>query len=407
MSTPRPTTTRPPVSQSVSTSLGPRVAASRWRVFYFVDSFEIGGTETQAVELALRMSQAGHAVTMGALQAKGPLLDRLRGSAVAVEQFYPRGGLDSPGGLLEMLRLSRYLRRHRFDVVHTHDLWSNLMGVVAAKLARVPAIVCSQRDLSHDAWYQGARRAWLRRIQKWSDAVLVNSGAIGDDLVSRDGFNPSKIRVIHNGVEVPRFLGDRGLRQTLFPSLDACKFIVLVGNMHTDVKGQDVLIAAAPAVLREFPDTRFVLVGDGAQRHVFEEMATEAGVNDEFLFLGRRADVADILAGCDLAVLPSRAEGFPNAVLEYLAAGLPTIATRVGGTPELIEDGVTGMLVPPEDSSALSSAILSLLRAPENARRIALNGHESAVQKFSFERMTGVVEALYTELLLPPKQVRR
>ena len=383
------------------------MAASRCRVFYFVDSFEIGGTETQAVELALRMSQGGHAVTMGALQAKGPLLDRLRGSAVAVEQFYPRGGLDSARGSLEVLRLSRYLRRHRFDVVHTHDLWSNLMGVVAAKLARVPAIVSSQRDLSHDVWYQGARRAWLRRIQKWSDVVLVNSGAIGDDLVSRDGFNPSKIRVIHNGVEVARFRGDRGLRQTLFPSLDACKLIVLVGNMHTDVKGQDVLIAAAPAVLREFPDTRFVLVGDGVRRHVFEEMATEAGVKNHFLWLGRRADVADILACCDLAVLPSRAEGFPNAVLEYLAAGLPTIATRVGGIPELIEDGVTGVLVAPEDPSALSSAILSLLRAPGNAHCIGVSGHESAVQKFSFERMMGEVEALYTELLLPPKQVRR
>jgi glycosyltransferase involved in cell wall biosynthesis len=383
------------------------MAASRRRVFYLVDSFEIGGTETQAVELALRMSQAGHTVTMGALQAKGPLLDRLRGSEVAVEQFYPRGGLDSPHGLLEVLRLGRYLRRHRFDVVHSHDLWSNLMGVVAAKLARVPAIVCSQRDLSHDAWYQGARRAWLRRIQKWSDAVLVNSGAIGDDLVSQDGFNPSKIRVIHNGVDVARFRGDRGLQRALFPGLEACKFIVLVGNMHTDVKGQDLLIAAAPAVLREFPETRFVLVGDGAQRHAFEKMATETGVKNEFLFLGRRANVAEILAGCDLAVLPSRAEGFPNAVLEYLAAGLPTIATQVGGMPELIEDNVTGMLVPPEDSSALSSAILSLLRAPETARRIAVHGHESALQKFSFERMTGEVEALYTELLLPAKQARR
>jgi len=407
MSTPGPTTTKAPVSLGVSTSGPPLMAASRRRVFYLVDSFEIGGTETQAVELALRMSQAGHTVTMGALQAKGPLLDRLRGSEVAVEQFYPRGGLDSPRGLLEVLRLGRYLRRHRFDVVHTHDLWSNLMGVVAAKLARVPAIVCSQRDLSHDAWYQGARRAWLRRIQKWSDAVLVNSGAIGDDLVSQDGFNPSKIRVIHNGVDVARFRGDRGLQRALFPGLEACKFIVLVGNMHTDVKGQDLLIAAAPAVLREFPETRFVLVGDGAQRHAFEKMATETGVKNEFLFLGRRANVAEILAGCDLAVLPSRAEGFPNAVLEYLAAGLPTIATQVGGMPELIEDNVTGMLVPPEDSSALSSAILSLLRAPETARRIAVHGHESALQKFSFERMTGEVEALYTELLLPAKQARR
>jgi hypothetical protein len=149
-------------SQQGIVSASARKSEAPCGIFYLLDSFEIGGTESQAVELALRMAQAGHRVTLGVLRAQGPLLERLRGSAVGVEIFHPRGGLDSPRGLFALFRLSRYLRRYRFDVVHTHDLWSNLMGVTAAKLAGVPVIVSSQRDLSHERGCGGFRmfRAW-------------------------------------------------------------------------------------------------------------------------------------------------------------------------------------------------------------------------------------------------------
>jgi hypothetical protein len=111
------------------------------KVFYFLDSLEVGGTETQAVELALRMSANAYDVTLGCLRVKGPLLEKLKGSAVAIREFHPVGGLDSPAGLYQLARLAAYLRRKKFDVVHTHDLWTNLMGVLAARMAGVPAIV--------------------------------------------------------------------------------------------------------------------------------------------------------------------------------------------------------------------------------------------------------------------------
>ncbi len=117
------------------------------------------------------------------------------------------------------------------------------------------------------------------------------------------------------------------------------------------------------------------------------------------MFLGRRSDIPDVLASCDIAVLPSRAEGLPNAVLEYMAAGLPTIASRVGGNAELVQDGVTGLLVPPEDSSAIAAALLRLLRDPELSRRLAESGKKMAVESYSFERLIREVDALYTELL--------
>jgi glycosyltransferase involved in cell wall biosynthesis len=374
-------------------------ARPRRKVFYFLVSQEVGATETQAVELALRLPVNAYAVTLGCLRVKGPLLEKLKESAVAVREFHPAGGLDSPAGLYQLARLAAFLRREKFDVVHTHDLWTNLMGVLAARMASVPAIVSSRRDLAHFDWYQGSRRNWLRRIQNLSGAVLANATPIRDALIAEDGFAPEKLRVIHNGVDTAKFQGSRRDRERLFPGAQDQKLVVLVGNMHTDVKGHPWVIDAAPAVLKAFPRTRFVFAGDGDARPTFEQQAAKLGVQGNFMFLGRRGDIPDVLASCDIALLPSRAEGLPNAVLEYMAAGLPTIASRVGGNAELVQDGVTGLLVPPEDSAAIAGAVLRLLRDPELSQKMAEHGKKVAVENYSFERLIREVDALYTELL--------
>lgn len=371
---------------------------SQRKVFYLLDSLNVGGTETQAVELACRMPAAGYQVTLGCLRAQGPLSQRLAETPVVLREFHPNGGIDSPAGIYQLLRLSRFLRKQKFDIVHTHDLWSNLMGVPAARLAGVPAIVSSRRDLGHFDWYRGKRRAWLRRIQNLSGAVLANASPIRDALIAEDGFAPAEVHVIHNGVDIEKFRKGRELREVLFPNVGDAKLVVLVGNMHSDVKGHPWLIDCAPSVTREFPNVRFVLVGDGALRAQFEQQVASLGLAENFIFLGSRADIPDILGACDIAVLPSRAEGLSNALLEYLAAGLPTIASRVGGNPELVEDGVSGFLVPP-DSEALSMALLKMLRDPGLMRRLGERGREFVVQNFSFERLVREVDALYTDLL--------
>ena len=367
------------------------------RVFHLIDSFNVGGTESQAVELARRLPPIGYEVTVGCLKREGPLEDRLQGIGIAIREFRSRNGIDSPSGLRQLLRMSWFLRS--FDIVHTHDLWSNLIGVPAARLAGVPAIVSSRRDLSHFEWYQGRRRVWMKWIQNLGGAVMTNAVPIREGLVREDRFDPCKVRVIHNGVDIAKFKSARNDRARLFPEVGDGMLVVLVGNMHTDVKGHPWLISSARAVREQFPDTRFVLVGDGEQRSIFEKQARDLGVMHNFLFLGRRSDIPDILASCDLAVLPSRAEGLPNAVLEYLAAGLPVVVSQVGGNAELVQDGVTGILVPPEDSAALSAALLKLLSEPALARRLAQAGQEFTVRNFSFERLVQEVDALYTDLL--------
>jgi L-malate glycosyltransferase len=314
-------------------------------------------------------------------------------------EWQVRGGVNSPNGMYQILRLARFLRHNRFDVAHMHDLWSNLLGIPAARLARVPVVISSRRDLAHLAWYTPRRRKILRHLQSLSSAVLVNSGQVREQLVREDGFQPESIRIIHNGIDLDRFKSIRSDRNRLFPGLQDCKLVVNVANMHSDIKGQPLLIHAAREVCANFPQARFVLIGDGTCRTAFESMAAELGLKQNFLFLGQRHDVADLLACCDIAVLASQAEGFPNALLEYMAAGLPAIATDVGGSREVVEHGVGGLLTAPDDPSALAKSILSLLQNPAAALELARAGRERVRRDFSFDRLISDVDAMYTELL--------
>lgn len=372
---------------------------TRRRVFFLVDSLNVGGTETQAVELATRLDPRRYEITMGCLRARGPLLEKLAGFPASVREFYPQGGFDSVNGMYQLFRLATFLRRGGFQIVHSHDLFSNFLGIPAAVIARVPVIISSRRDLGHLAWYRSGRRIWLRLLHGLSTAVLTNANAIRESLLSEGHLSPQKVRVIHNGVDMEKF--GRGFtdRDWLMPDREQEKWIVLVGNMHSDVKGHRWLIAAAAPISREFPQTRFVLVGDGAQRLDFERQVRELGLEEHFSFLGLRDDVPRILSCCDIAVLPSQAEGLPNAVLEYLAAGLPTVASRVGGNAEIVQDGKTGLLVPPQDSSSLAEALLRLMRNPEFADTLGKNGREYVASHFSFQRMIENTDQLYTELL--------
>jgi glycosyltransferase involved in cell wall biosynthesis len=375
--------------------LGPK----RRKVFFFLDSLQVGGTETQAVELARRLDPEAYAVTLGCLRLQGPLLEKLQGSPVTLREFHPAGGLDSPRGVVQLFRLAAFLRREKFDIVHTHDLWTNLMGVPAARLAKVPVIISSRRDLAHFDWYQGRRRKWLRHIQNLSDVVLANAGPIRDALIADDHIAPDKVRVIHNGVDVEKFRRAMRDREGLFPGIGSGRLVVLVGNMHSDVKGHPWLIEAAAKIVPEFPQTRFLLVGSGERQDDFARRVAEMGLQQNFRFLGRRDDIPNILVSCDMAVLPSRAEGLPNAVLEYMSAGLPVVASDVGGNSQIVRDGETGLLVPAQDANALAAALLRLLRDDPLASRLAQSGHALVKTHFSFERLVEETGQLYTELL--------
>jgi glycosyltransferase involved in cell wall biosynthesis len=241
-------------------------SASVRRIFFLLDSLQIGGTETQAVELALRLDPARYRVTLGCLQLRGPLLQRLEDSAVSLMEFHAPEGVDSPRGIYQILRLARFLRHGRFDIVHSHDLWSNLLAIPAASLALVPVVISSRRDLSHLSWYTPLKRRFLRHLQKLSSAVLVNSRQIQNQLLREDRFSPELIRVVYNGIDVDRFSKVAADRERLFPGLRNCTLIVTTGNMNGNVKGHPALIEAARSVCSKSPQIKFVLICDGPSR---------------------------------------------------------------------------------------------------------------------------------------------
>jgi len=368
------------------------------RVFHMANSLETGGSEHQMVEIACRQKARGQEITVGCLSRKGPLLDVLAQAGIGVSEFNPEGRLVGLAGIRQIIRLTAFLRRHRVDVFQSHDLYSTLLGVPAAWLARVPVIISSRRDLASWWWYTRRNRRILRHIQNFSSRIIANSQAVEDFLVREDGFDRRQIRVVRNGVDFKRFANATGDREKLFPNLEReDRLIAVVANMNVKSKGHSDLIAAGQEICQEFPGAKFLCIGDGIERRELERTVEELRLRNHFLFLGRRDDVPNILACCDLFVLPSWAEGLPNSVLEAMAAGVPVVATRVGGIPEIIADGVGGLLVPAQDSRALAAAIAQLLRDPQRAQRFAEVAQERASTEFSYERLLAALDRLYRE----------
>jgi glycosyltransferase involved in cell wall biosynthesis len=375
-------------------------ADKRVRVLHLVDTLNVGGTENQLVQLALRTKQAGSEVVVGCLRAEGPLLQMLQQAGIPVIEFRKEKTLLSLNGAHQLLRLARLLRRDKFTVLHAHDLWASLLGVPAAWLARTPVVISSRRYLADLEWYTPWRNRVLRCIYRLSTVVLVNAQAVREGLVGRDKLAPEKIRVVYNAVDVERFAGARRNRAKLLPNIpERAKAIAVLANMYSRVKGHACLISAARIVCASWPDVFFLLIGDGRERPALEAQAREAGLDKNVVFAGPRTDVPELLACCDLSVLPSEAEAFPNALLESMSAGLPVVATAVGGNKEIIQNGTNGFLAAPGNPEALAAAILRVIDDPRLAKKLASAGQEDMRMHFSFDRLLAELDRLYKEHL--------
>lgn len=370
------------------------------RVLHLVDTLNVGGTESQLAQLALRMQRVGRHVTVGCLRAEGPLLQTLQRAGISVVEFRKEKTLLSFNGAHQLLRLAGFLRREKFAVLHAHDLWASLLGVPAGRLARTPVVISSRRYLADLEWYTPWRNRIVRCIYRLSTVVIVNSKAVREKLAGGDKLAPEKIRVVYNAVDVDRFAGARRNRAKLLPNIaEGAKVIAVLANMYSRVKGHACLISAARIVCASRPDVFFLLIGDGTERAALEAQAREAGLDNNVVFAGRRTDVPELLACCDLSVLPSEAEAFPNALLESMSAGLPVVATAAGGSTEIIHNGTNGLLVPPGNPEVLAAAILRVIRDPRFAKKLARAGQDDMRAYLSFERLLEELDQLYKEHL--------
>jgi L-malate glycosyltransferase len=372
------------------------ILEGRVRLLKFVTDFHIGGTERQFVTISRLLDPSLFDLSLACLRKRGPFLTQIEASGLPLTA-YPISSLHGVGTLRMAWRLMRDLRRRRVEIVHTYGFYPNLFATVAAKMAGAIAIA-SIRDQG-DMWSPLQRRAqrWVLRL---ADAVVVNADAVRRQLVS-EGYDERRVTVIRNGVEVSRFdprPAEGGLRAELgLPP--RTPIVAALCRLH-EVKGVEHFLEAAVALSRRFPEVRFVVAGDGYHRAALERYSVQLGLTGRVLFVGFRHDVPAFLSDVQVSVLPSLSEALSNTLLESMAAGVPAVATRVGGNPEVVEHGVTGFLVPPREPEALAAAVARLLEQPALAQAMGRAGRQRALESFSLERLTAETESLYIRLLM-------
>jgi glycosyltransferase involved in cell wall biosynthesis len=298
--------------------------------------------------------------------------------------------------LAPWLRLGRFLRRERIDVLHAHKFGSNVPGSAVARLAGVPVVLAHEHTWSYEG--QPLRRLLDREVvARAADRFIAVSREDQRRMVEVEHVKPQRTMFIPLGILPPREPDARDMRAELGIPAQA-PTIGVVGMMRPQ-KALDVLLRAAAGLLSHWPDLQVLLIGDGPERQALERLSGELGLEANARFLGLRQDVPEVLRALDVAVCSSDFEGSPLAILEYMDAALPVVSTRVGGVPDMIEPGVHGLLVAPKDPDALGAAIAELLRDPQRRREMGLRARERRRSEFELSSMLERLEALYLELL--------
>jgi glycosyltransferase involved in cell wall biosynthesis len=313
--------------------------------------------------------------------------------------------------LAQQARLIRHIARRRIAIVHAYNFYGNVFALGPARLARVPVVIASVRD----------RGPYLTRLQKRvqramcrvADRILVNAEAVRDWLIGQ-GYDSSRITIIRNGVDTRRFVpvppaARVALRASLGIAPEAP--VVAVVSRLSPLKGLEQFLDATARLADRYPTAKFLLIGgpsvdDPGYLDELKRLAASLRVADRVTFTGVRADVPALLATATVSVMPSLDEALSNVVLESMAAGAPTVATRVGGTPEAMTDRVTGLLVPPGDAAALADAIGYLLDHAADATALGETARRRIHDEFSVERMVVSTEELYLDLLARKARAR-
>jgi len=397
----RPAQTRPVRRSRRAATEGtvtPRHRSRPVRVCFTVDNLSgktsqvvLGGTEQQLLTLIEQLDR----------RKVSPYLCLLDGENEASRSVEPDGcpvlrlgvrSLWRPGVVRAVWRLGRLLRRENIDVLQTYFPDSTHFGVAVSKLVGVPRVVRTRRGLGHSL------TPWERRLgrlcSRWVDATLANSQACRRAVIAQEAAPATSVTVIENGIDVDRF--------GCTPPVDAARngrppTIGTVANLRP-IKGTDVFVRAAAALLPRHRQARFMIAGWGDAEYA-RGLIRQHGVADRVVLRGWVEDVGGFLAELDVAVLASYSEGFPNALLEYMAAGRPIVATAVGGNVELIEHGVHGLLVPPGDPKGLAAAVDRLLGDPELAASLGSAARARVAERFGLDLMVRRHEEFYEKLV--------
>ncbi|HEX5759217.1 MAG TPA: glycosyltransferase family 4 protein [Thermoanaerobaculia bacterium] len=396
----------------------PAGAGGPLRLLWLIDSLAAGGAEALAATFAAAVDPRRVRLHVACLKSLGgnPFEAELRARGVPVTLLGARNLRD----LAAFRRLLALLRRERIELVHAHLAYAALWGALAAPRVGVPLVATlhlpPEEPSEHPPWSrEGVRQRLLgRALDRRAAAVVAVSEAVRRAHLERGRIRAEKLVVAHNGVDAAAFRPPaaaqrRELRARVRRELGLPPeaLVAITVSVLRPGKGIEVLLAAARDVAAALPEARFVVAGDGPLRAALEVGAREAGVEELLRWIGFRRDVAELLAASDLFVLPTLADALPTALLEAMAAGLPVVASAVGGVPEVVEDGETGVLVPPGDAAALAHAVAALLPRPERRAAMGERGLRRVEERFSVERWVERLGRIYEGALRGESPARR
>jgi glycosyltransferase involved in cell wall biosynthesis len=378
------------------------------RIALFVNSVEMGGVEEHVRQIAEGFIARGADVLLICPESTdiSPLARAAAAAGakpIRLTLSWNTVGRAAVGRFSELVRL---LRSERVDVLHVHltGYTGGRWALLAGMLARTNAVICTLQ-IAPDKPVTWSVRLDRRLINAIVDRFIAVSEVTRGRLIRFLGQSAEKTVVIPNAVELPRYVRKPlQTREQLLSSIGVPPDATIVGCVArlSPQKGIAHLIEATPAILRELPDAHVVLVGEGPLRAELTARVANLGLAGRIHFAGNQKDVPAWLAAMDVFVLPSLFEGLPLSILEAMAAGLPVIATAVDGTPEAVDDGVTGRLIPPEDPAAIAAAVVDVLKTPGLAARYGAAGRARA-QLFSESALIDRLAAVYSAVL-PPRR---
>ena len=368
------------------------------KLLYVIDSLSIGGTEKQLVELINRLNPDKYDLSLCCLRDSEYLQKLELDCNVLVLDLR---SLVSIAGLRKLAQLSKYIRSGNIQIVQTFFIDANIVGTIAARLGGAQAVISSRREMVY--WYTPMILLAFKMLKYFTTRYLANSSNVRDYVSAREGIPKDRIDVLYNGIDLMRYRvadGDTqsGIRDELGVA-PGDAIVGIVSNLNRPVKRVDVFLLAAAEILGKGIEAIFVIVGEGHLKAQLQHLGKELGIANRLRFVGSKENVIPYIQSFNIAVNSSESEGFSNAVLEYMACGVPAVATSFGGSSEAIIHGETGLLVEPNNHLEMAEAIIGLINDPVMARTMGKRGRERVENKFAFEVVVRRQEQYYSDIL--------
>jgi glycosyltransferase involved in cell wall biosynthesis len=368
------------------------------KILHLLNGIELGGAETRIVSLLKKLDKKKYKIHIAYLLGKPILEEDLKNSGIKVISLGLRTKFYIP---LVIYRLIKLILKNRYDILHTHNVQASLLGRLIAKMLKVPVLISTQHSV-----FQQKQTGVIYKLERitWRlpDTIIALSEAISNYL--KVNGKPKDVKVIHTGVNIKLSddVDNKVQKEAFGIKYNSIPVIGTVGNLRYE-KGYQYFLPAMKQVIKEIPNIKILIVGEGKLRNDYENLANSLGLTGNIIFTGYRKDVIEIMSLFDIFVLSSITEGFGRVLIEAMALTKPVVATKVDAIPEIVLDGETGILVPPKESDALAKAIIKLLKNSEMARKFGQAGRKRVEKFFILNKMVSDVENVYKECLLKKK----